>query len=58
MSKVYENYLEMEELNCDAEYQEWLCKQQFLSDQDLNELEYENMEDCKAHEFAKKILEE
>ena len=38
MSKVYEYHLEMQELENDAEYQEWLREQSELTEQDLEEM--------------------
>lgn len=38
MSRVYDYYLEMQELENDAEYQEWLCEQLELTEQDLEEM--------------------
>ena len=42
MSKVYDYHLEMEELECDAEYQEYLM-QQSLTEEDLEEMAKEEV---------------
>lgn len=55
MSRVYEYHQEMEELFADADYQDWLCQQSELQDQDLEEMAGE---EAKAHKFAKMMLEE
>ena len=46
MSKVYENHLEMQQLDNDQEHQEWLDWVMFLSDEDLEEMsELERMKE-------------
>jgi hypothetical protein len=41
MSKVYDYYLEMEELSNDADYQDWLCQQSEMTEKELNEMAQE-----------------
>ena len=55
MSKVYEYYLEMEELSNEAEYQEYLAEIHMKA-QDEQEAEYSK--DSKVEKFVKKMLEE
>ena len=58
MSKVYEYHQEMEEIFADADYQDWLCQQQELSEQDLENMAQEHSPEAKAERFAKIMLEE
>ena len=56
MSKVYNYYMEMNELANDAEYQEYLAELEHKAQSEAYGMD--NMEDNKAMKFAKKILEE
>jgi len=55
MSKVYDNHLEMEELNNDNEYQEFLLQQEAEAQSEAYGMD--NMEPNKAEEFARKLME-
>ena len=46
MSKVYEYHQEMEELFADADYQDWLCQQSELQEQDLVEMAKDRCGSC------------
>lgn len=56
MSRVYDYHLEMEELFADADYQDWMARNNDMSEQDLDDMA--NSEETKAHNFAKMMLEE
>ena len=56
MSKVYESYLEMEEVYKDNAWQEWLEEQERLAREEDYGLSGENMVECKAERFAKAIV--
>ena len=58
MSKVYNYYLEMEELAQDVHWQAWQEEELRLTNMELDAMQaygYENMEDNKAEEFARKV---
>jgi len=55
MSKVYDYHLEMEELDRDLEWHEFL---NFLDqEQEVEFLQMEDVEEVKAKEFARKLME-
>lgn len=51
MSRVYEYYLEMEEVLNEADYQDWLAQQSEESEQEYSK-------ETKVEKFVKKMLEE
>lgn len=55
MSKVWENHLEMKELAQDNSWQEWQEEQERLAREEA--YGFDNMEEPKAKEFARRILE-